>query len=282
MKPEPGIYPKVPFEDYSAWDAVNHSILKHFRKTPAHARDAMLHQNESTKYQDLGHTVHMALLEPEEFKAAGPLVAPKLDRRTTAGKIEWKRFEASAQGRPVVTESDLQTLRGIITSVSRHATARDALYGRGVNELSIVWVDPDTGVLCKGRIDRLCEVNGQPCILDLKTMSKPATTHSWQQAVETYGYHEQAAHYLRGLHILRPLPDDAKREFLWLVAETESPYCVRVFQADEAAIDIGRDEVAKYMKAYADCQKAGAWPGWPEGLDLAGLPPWAYKRYNVE
>lgn len=281
-KLKPGVYPNVPFDDYSRWDAVNHSKLKHFKKTPAHARHEMLHQEESTKYQDLGHTVHMALLEPERFAEAGALVAPRVDRRTTAGKKEWAEFEEASAGKLVVSEADMDALLGISHSVANHSMARQILYGVGVNELSLVWEDPETGVLCKGRIDRLCEYEGYPFVVDLKTTSKPASTHAWQSAVESFGYHEQAAHYLRGLSVLRPLEGDATRRYAWLVVETVPPYCVRVFEAEEAALQIGNDEVAKYLKAYSECSRTGTWPGWPEGMDLAGLPAWVYKRFNVE
>jgi hypothetical protein len=283
MKIEPGIYANVPFEDYSRWRAVNHSVLKHFKKTPAHARWEMTHQDESTRFQDLGHTLHMAILEPERYAAEGPVVAPDVDRRTRQGKAEWAEFEASAAGRMIVTPKDKDTLDGILASIQRHATARALLNeSAGVNELSICWVDPDAGILCKGRIDRLCEYGGYPYVVDLKTTHRPASTHGWQQQVESYALHEQAAHYLRGLQVLRPLEGDLSRRFAWLVCETEPPYCVRVFDADEAALQIGADEVAKYLAAYADCEQSGVWPGWPEGMDVAGLPPWVYKRYNVE
>lgn len=283
MKIEPGIYANVPFDDYSRWRAVNHSILKYFRTTAAHARWRMTHQDESTKFQDLGHALHMAILEPEKFQAEGPVVAPDVDRRTKVGKAEWADFEAQAQGRLILTPKDMDAVQGIVASLANHSTAKAMLYeSPGVNELSICWVDPETGVLCKGRIDRLCEYGGYPYVVDFKTTHRPASTHSWQQSVESYALHEQAAHYLRGLSVLRPLPDGLYRRFAWLVAETEPPYCVRVFDADEAALQIGNDEVAKYLAAYSECEKTNVWPGWPEGIDLAGLPPWAYKRYNVE
>jgi len=281
-KLKPGVYPRIPFDDYARWDAVNHSKLKHFRRTPAHARYAMLNQDESTKYQDLGHMIHQALLEPEVFAQAGTLVAPKIDRRTTAGKREWAEFEEAAAGKMVVSESDMDALLGISKSVSMHATARQSLYGVGVNELSIVWEDPETGILCKGRIDRLCEIEGYPFVIDLKTTSKPASTHAWQQSVESYGYHEQAAHYLRGLSVLRPLEGEALRRYAWLVVETVPPYCVRVFEAEEACLSVGNDEISKYLKAYSECDRTGVWPAWPEGMDLAGLPAWVYKRFNIE
>lgn len=279
--PKPGVYPGIDFAEYTRWDACNHSKLKNMRLTPAHARWLELHPAESTRQQDLGHIVHQALLEPERFEELF-LVAPDVDRRTKVGKAEWAAFEERAQGRTIVSESDMDCIVGLRQNIAENETAREMLYGKGLSELSLVWEDPETGVLCKGRIDRLCEINGWPFVVDVKTSYDPASTDRWQMAVQKYQLHQQAAHYLRGLAVLRPLPDGYARKFAWLVCETQPPYLVRAFEAEDAALSVGNDEVTKHLRAYRECQQAGAWPAWPQGMDLAGLPAWAYKRYDLE
>jgi len=280
--PEPGIYPAVSFDDYARWDAANHSTLKHFKKTPAHVLWEMTHQNESTTFQELGHLVHFAVLEPERFAKEGPLVAPDCDRRTTLGKNTWAAFLEAAGNRAVVKEADMEILKGIQANVALHPTAREALYGAGASELSIVWDDPETKVRCKGRLDRFSEIGGWPFIVDVKTTSKPPTTESFQISVNTYAYHEQAAFYLRGLSVLSPPEPGVMRKFAWLVCETVPPYTVRMFECDEAALDIGAAQVDKYLAQMARCKASNNWPSWGDGMDLAGLPPWAYKRFDLE
>lgn len=280
--PEPGVYPGVSFDDYARWDAANHSILRHFKKTAAHVLWEMTHQNESTTFQEMGHLIHFAVLEPERFKLEGPVVAPDVDRRTTLGKATWAQFLAENEGRAVVKEGDMEVLRGIQANVMLHPTAREALYGAGASELSIVWDDADTGVRCKGRLDRFSEIGGWPFIVDVKTMSKPPTTENFQISVNTYGYHEQAAFYLRGINTLSPAEPGTARKFAWLVCETAPPYTVRMFECDEAALDIGAVQVDRYLAQLASCRKSGSWPSWGNGMDLAGLPPWAYKRFDLE
>jgi hypothetical protein len=176
----------------------------------------------------------------------------------------------------------MEALLGIQESISRHASAREALYGYGANEISIVWVDPETGVLCKARIDRLCEIAAQPVVLDLKSTSRPAGTHHCQRELKDYGYHQQAALYLDGLAVLSPPDAGVTRVFMWLFCETEPPYCVRLFQAEDAALDVARQDVRKYLRTYAQCAETKNWPGWPEGVDMLGLPAWAYKQYDLE
>ena len=279
---KPGIYPGVDFDTYARWRAANHSILKHFAATAAHAHWNELHQDDSTSSQNLGHMIHTALLEPERWKAEGALVAPKIDRRTKIGKAEWAMFEKRAAGRPLVTEEDAATIGGILHMSARHASVKEALYGAGLNELSIIWKDPATGVLCKARIDRLTQIGARPFIVDLKTTHKVASTHGWQQQVQTYSLHEQAAHYRAGLATLMPLAGELERGFAWVVCETEPPWLVRMFEAEDACLELGKEQVDGYLKRYAQCKATGVWPGWPEGMEIAGLPPWVYKRFNVE
>lgn len=279
--PPPGVYPDVDFAEYSRWNACNFSKLKNMRLTPAHARWRELHPEESTRQQELGHVIHQALLEPKRFEELF-LVAPDVDRRTRIGKATWAEFEERAKGRTVVSESDMECIQGLRANVAAHETANQMLYGPGKSELSLVWVDPATGLLCKARTDRLVEFNGWPFIIDVKTSYDPASTDNWQKAVANYGLHQQAAHYQNGLALLRPLEDGYTRKFAWLVCETQAPYLVRVFEADDAALSIGNDEIAKYLRAYKQCLESGSWPSWPQGMDYAGLPAWKMKRYDLE
>ncbi|MCJ7797822.1 MAG: PD-(D/E)XK nuclease-like domain-containing protein, partial [Thermoleophilia bacterium] len=137
-------------------------------------------------------------------------------------------------------------------------------------------------VLCKGRIDRLCQLNGWPFVVDVKTSYDPATFDNWQKAIVRYALHQQAAHYLRGLTVLRPLADGYQRKFAWIVCETQAPYLVRVFEADEEALSIGNDEAVKHLRMYKECQQTGVWPAWEQGMSLAGLPAWASKRFYAD
>jgi exodeoxyribonuclease VIII len=282
MKIDPGVYPGVPFDVYASWEAINSSVLHHFGKTPAHAYAKMVGADEESASAQLGRLVHVAALEPE-LVASEYAVRPNVDGRTKEGKAILADFRDRADGKIVVPQKDIDTARGIIRSLQQHPTAREAMYGSGVNELSLVWEDKDTGVLCKGRIDRLTAIGGWPFVVDVKTYGKPATRWAFQRTVLDYGYHEQAAMYLTGLDALKPLPEGAGfRKFAWLVCETEPPYAVRVFDAEDEALRIGLENVKRHLQIYAECQKTGVWPGWEEGLETCGLPAFAYKSMEAE
>ena len=278
MELKPGLYHDIPFDTYAGWPAINHSILRHFKKTPAHAHWAMTH-DEHTDAKELGFLVHLAALEPDLYRK-DVVVAPKVDKRTKIGKAEWAAFEREAGDKHIAKADDAQVAKAILENVGRHAFARELLRSQGAKEVSIVWRDAETGILCKGRLDRITMISDQGVIVDVKTIGKPATTHNFQTSIQMYDYAGQAAFYLQGLATL--LADQPIPKFIWVVCETKAPYLVRVFEAEDEALAIGADEMGKALSQFKECQETGFWPGWGDGMDTAGLPPWVYKRYNVE
>lgn len=276
---EPGIYPGLTFDQYAQIPAINFTKLSRFRDTAAHARHAMLNQPESTPTQHLGQLIHLAILEPKRFDAE-VVIAPKLDRRTTAGKAAWESFVLTSKGREIATADEWEVCRGLQHSVSQHATAREILRGRGAAELTIVWLDEEHGCLCKSRLDWVGELGTESLILDVKSSGDVASLRNFQRSIGNYGYAEQAAMYVDGLRTLRPLGEQAERKFIWLVAEKEPPYLVRLFEIEYDALQYGHTEYRKHLAEYAECVKSGNWPGYPDGVDVAGLPAWMAKTYD--
>lgn len=281
-----GIFPKLSYDQYAAIDGINFSRLRWLRDTPAHCHHRLLNPPAQSAYHRLGQLVHMAILEPQRFNAAA-LEIPKLDKRTKEGKAEWARLQAVAdQGdKELVTPDEMKVCVGAAVSVSNNLTAREILRGRGAAELSVVWHDEEYETFCKGRLDFVGELNGHPIILDVKTTSDTASLRDWERTVGNYGYHEQAAMYLESLRVLRPLyaenGEPVERRFLWLVIETEAPYLARVFEADQDALDAGHAEFRKHLATYAACMKSGIWPGYDDGVEIAGLPPWMAKVWSA-
>jgi hypothetical protein len=267
-----GLHRGVAFDEYASWPAINHSTLEHFKRTPAHARDAMVRcgDRESEALRK-GWAVHVAVLEPDRF-AAEFVAAPKLDRRTKDGKAAWAEFQAAAAGMLVLTEEEMALCLEMRRSVWAHPTASALLSGEGVNEASLLWTDRTTGERCKGRLDRLTSLNSRPLIVDLKT-AEDASRKAFERSVYNFGYHRQAAMYLDGADRLAP----HERSFVWIVVEKAPPWCVAVYEIEEAALSIGQDEWRKHLRTYADCKARNEWPGYDVGVDYCGLPAWAYR-----
>src|SRR5512133_3018040 len=68
MTPKPGIYPLVPFPEYTNWPAINPSFLTTLsRYTPHHAKYDQDHPKPETDDKRIGRALHSHILEPATF-----------------------------------------------------------------------------------------------------------------------------------------------------------------------------------------------------------------------
>ena len=277
---KPGVYQNLNYDEYALLPAINFSRLRQFDSTPAHALHFMHHPPKETDALRFGHLMHTTILEPQKVEE-NFLVIPKLDKRTTKGKLAHAEYEQMAKGRTIVNDEEMEKCRNIQHNIAEHAAARELLYaGAGGNELSIVWLDEETGLLCKARLDRFGSLNAQGVIADVKSTGKPATLRNWQRSCHDYGYYEQAAMYLAGANTLFPLEELQERKFIWVSIESKPPNLIRLFEIEYDALAYGHEQFRKHLAQYAECVQKGEFPGWDQGIEIAGLPPWAQKTFD--
>ena len=265
-----GFHEAMPRLEYDSTVALNWSTARHLLRSPAHCRHYLMHRPSSTAAQSFGIAVHTAVLEPEKFEDEFTR-APDVDRRTKAGKAAWAEHEALSGFRTPLTCKEWAKCEAIRDRVLAHPRISELLLGDGVNEASVVWEDA-TGVTCKGRLDRLCQFEGRPTVVDLKTCMD-ASYFSFERSIAKYKYHGQAAWYLRGLRSIA----DIGRRFLWLAVEKEPPYEVAIYEADALTLDEGDRLCAHAMNLWKECQESGDWPGYDTGINVTTLPEWALE-----
>jgi hypothetical protein len=269
--PAPGLHRGLAYDEYARWDAVHHSILRHFNRTAAHAREAIVNPADQTEALFLGHSAHVAILEPARFEAEF-VAAPKFDKRTNEGKRGWAAFQEEHAGQTCILQEEHETCLRMRDATWSHATAAELLKGPGLNEVSALWVDPETGRPCKARIDRLTTLAGWPVVVDLKT-TRNAARSAFARDIHNFHYHQQGALYVDGLDVLAP----HQRKFVFLAVEKERPYAVAVYELEEDALQLGRDEYRKHLAAYDECVRTNRWPAYGDGLDYVSLPTWAFR-----
>lgn len=278
---KPGLHKGVSFDDYQTWDAANASTLNGFSRTPAHVYYALLHGGKKrTAALDLGWLFHLAVLEPERFEAE-TVVPPNVNRKTKVGKATWAQFEAEHADKTLIDADTFAKVKAMAESLMKHETAAEFFSTNpGHNEVSILWEDKEHGIRCKARIDRIGTIGEWPIVADLKT-ARNAARRSFERDIHTYGYYVQAAHYLAGLEALYPVPSGNNfRRFVFFVVENEPPYCCAAYELDDSALDEGRLKRSQYLKTWRQCVESGKWPGYDSGIDLASLPPWAFKVFS--
>lgn len=273
---KPGIYPDISRSDYEKIDAANYSTLKHFEFSPAHAREYILHPPEPTESMEFGTALHAAILEPDKFKAEY-VKAPQIDRRTKEGKANWKKFEEEHPGHNYLSPDDWDGCETIIKQIEQNETAIHLLRGVGKNEVCIVWKDEETGMLCKGLLDRITSMFGWTVVVDVKSTQSALPPIFAGQAARM-GYFIQAAMYIDGLNALAPL----ERRFVTLAIEKKRPFGMSAFEYDEQAIAEGRGRYKKYLAQFKECKKTGIWPGYPSGINPLSLPRWAVKEQQYD
>ena len=254
---------------YEAHAGANYSTLKHYARSPAHAREQMLHPKEPTEAMEIGTAVHVAALEPERF-GAEYVRSIKVDRRTKEGKAAWAEFEAEHAGKSILAPEDHESVRSMAAALRAHAIVGPLLSEPGMCEVSAYWTDNDTGAECKGRIDKLLGYAGESYVLDLKK-TKDARASLFAAQIARLGYHVQAAWYLDGLDSIAP----HRRRYVWIAVEEDSPHGIALYEPDETTLMQGRDECRQYLKTHLECLKSGVWPGYPTEVRMLTLPKWA-------
>ena len=272
---KPGIHAWISFQEYLAIDAVNNSTLKLFRRTPAHARHAMTRPDKDTSAYRTGDACHAAILEPERFEKEY-VRTPKFDKRTNKGKAEAAQWALDHPKHVPLLPDEWDLATAMRDSARKHPTAIELLSAKGRAELTVIWTDEPTGLLCKGRLDWFTtyedKVGTWSAIVDVKT-SKNISEREFLKDVAKYFYHQQAAFYLDGLDALAPLD----RRFIFLAIEKEPPYCIICYELDETAIEEGRAQYRKALDMLAECKKSGEWPGYAPGVYGVDIPKYSYE-----
>lgn len=269
--PATGLHYGVAFDDYRAWPAANISTLKSMAESPAHCKWDMDHPKESEAL-DLGRAIHVRVFEPARFEKEF-FVAPDFDGRTKEGKAIAARVELDAEGRSVLRKAE--HVQGMAESLWAHPAARKFLELPGQCEVSALWKDPVTGLLCKARFDKLATLGERRVIVELKSTQRGrAETEAFGREMAKWRYAAQAAYYLwalkeitgeTGLHV-------------FLAVESVGPFACNAMTLDDAGLMTGRAQYRAWLDRYAECQASGVWPAYPATpFPVVSLPNWATR-----
>lgn len=243
----------VPFSEYIAIDAMSSSKLRALYKSPLHYKEPQT----DTEPQKFGTLAHTALLEPDNL--AQYVVLP--ETRISGGKevkfvrngAAWEEFQAqypNAAG--FITAKEHAEAKRLVASVRSNPSALAAM--KGEYEVTLIWDDPLFGK-SKARLDIL----GDGFAADLKTASE-ISPWGFARACRRYGYHIQAAWYLRGMAYCGL--GDAM--FKFIAAEPKPPFDSAVYRCDDIFIAEGKYAIESLAIQLADCEETGIWYGaWP-------------------
>ena len=183
-------------------------------------------------------------------------------------KAEWTE---NNPGKTLLTDEQFAHLNGMRDSLMNHPTASKIMFSEkaGHAEVVVVWNDPDTGELCRCKIDGI-RFNGRP--FDLKT-TNDASERGFRKSIENYGYDRQEAHYLNGVYAATGKRWDSMP---FVCVESEPPYLCAVHTLLRPYKLIGAGRIADNLQTLKKCREQDYWPGY--GDDPTGLEPTAWYK----
>ncbi|MFF4600125.1 PD-(D/E)XK nuclease-like domain-containing protein [Amycolatopsis sp. NPDC001319] len=222
---------------------------------------------------DLGHAAHQLVL------GTGPeLVLIEADdyRKKDAREA---RDRAHAAGQVPLLPDEYEQVEAMADALLADPVASRILRpDQGKTELTLVWRDVQTGVMCRARLDYLRQLaDGRTFIVDYKT-ARSAEPSAIERAIYDRGYHQQLDFYTDGVLetglAKNPVP-------LLVVQEKTAPYVVTVAAVTKTAMDWGHVLNRAAIDLYARCLATNTWPGYATDVIGAGVPTFAERNYEI-
>lgn len=270
-------------EGYYENPALSHSRLKEIRKSPGHFRWALENPSPSTDAMNLGSLVHAMVLEPHTVESCF-VKAPKIDRRTKAGKEEYALFQSQAMDKMCVPASDWDTSVLMAESVKSHPVASKVLddaVAYGMVEKEYYWEDRVGGYSFdrKAKVDGLCRdahYGMNSPLVDLKTTTD-ASPFAFKRSVTKYSYGTQMAYYRDAVRSGGVDPCGA----IIIAVDKKAPFTTAVYRLSYEALDRAKMVVDKWLATYAECSESGTWPSFWE-LNEVDVPDWFLSENGVD
>lgn len=287
---KPGIYEDMPFEDYLRISAFHKSAMSALRKSPRHYwhfKNTPL----DTKAIREGRLLETVLLEPDlfyeqfvvypdsymdlEYKKSAkrpnpPMISMEWNNKKKYCQ-EWKKAQEET-GLIPIAEKDVEEVIECAAVIASKSELKKLIQGQ--MQVTLVWIDPITGVLCKARIDIL----KSDMIVDLKKTKDASYSKEgkggFSNEILNYGYHEQGALYSDGWEVLT----NELLSFVFLAVEKFAPFECAAYPLREDSLLTGRINYREMQIVYRDILDEGKYHGYPNMLQDIDIPAYKLRR----
>ncbi|AYF29275.1 hypothetical protein CSH63_17745 [Micromonospora tulbaghiae] len=277
----PGVYLGVPDDAYHADPVPGGSLSSTGAREllppscPARFRHRRDNPQPPKKAFDLGHAAHHRVL------GTGPKLEVIERDRWDTNEVKARVKAIREAGGVPLKRAEMDSVEAMAKELRNHPKAAQLLQpGTGEPEASLFWVDLETRVKCRARIDWLTHATGAPRLIipDYKTC-RSAAPDALQKAIAEHGWHQQADWYEAGI---RALGLHAEPVVVFICQEKEPPYLVTVAEPDPTARRIAAHLNREARHLYRSCVESGRWPGYTDDVALISLPGWVENRYAQE
>lgn len=252
-------------------------------KTPAHHKAWVEAEDKDTPATMFGRAYHCRVFEPIVFAqtyVTPPKDAPRDLRHLRKAKEKsqntldsiawWDSYAERTRDKIVLEPEQFQLIEDMLAGLKANALVKALLFDDdGDNEVTLRWVDEDTGVPCKARADRW--LRPKRVMVDLKS-TDDASDLSFRRSIDNYGYHIQHCHYSAGAQACGEQLD----EYLIVAQEKEAPYLARVFRVGVASEQRGFELRERGLQALKKARESGVYAGYT-GITEIEIPAYALK-----
>jgi hypothetical protein len=273
----PGLYTReqlaVLGTSYFEIEAVNQTLLKTIGKSPLHYVHRRTSDQPTTAPMRLGSAAHTAVLEPDRFMLDFAVYThPDPEKKTRRAGNDYTEFCAANAHRTILVPKEYEAAQRISRAVRGSKLAMRYLRA-GTPEVTMVWADARTSVLCKARIDWL-STSVADVMAELKTAADVGEW-SFSSAFAKREYDVQTAFYADGYKALTGRELYSK----CIAVESTEPHDVVVYDLAEV-VDVGRELYAGYLDRLIECTRANQWPGQGTQEITLHLPRWRDPEDN--
>jgi hypothetical protein len=217
-----------------------------------------------------GSLIDCYITTPDEVDAT-VVYNPFPDFRTKAAQE--LRDNALADGKIVVSAKEREQVEIAVDKVMKHPIAGEVVRN---SRKQVVLLNKIKTVQFKSLVD-LVPTN-EPCLYDFKTTAG-LSQRGIAKAIDDFGYHIQAAIYLKMWNLCNP--DDQRHRFRFIWQSSEPPYEIAITELPAFDIDAGEQWAADQIDRLLLATKRNWWPALFDGkVAMIGRP--GYCAYQDE
>lgn len=268
--------------DFQLPERFNWSTIKLVGRSPKHYIAGLQQPREDTEALQTGRIIHAAVYEPDKFERF--VVEPRFHRGMkdetaqekgyAGGKEAYAAFIDEVEDRNLtIVPAETYNLAVQIRAALDADPAAGPMIRGGYSEQSLEWIDEETGMPCRGRVDH---VNGR--LSDLKTTTADGLAR-FPREVAKYSYHGQSAFYSDGL---AACGIEVEHPPCIIAVEKAAPFDAIVYEFGPRELDAGRRMYREYLRTIQRCAENGDWPGISGGKIVPlELPEWVMPKMEL-
>lgn len=218
-----------------------------------------------------GRAFHTAVLEPHKFNDEFA-VAPKLDKRTKAGKEAFAEFEANSIGKDIISSDDNEMLNNMLFALGNHP-ASQIIKSCELKEAEFYFELDDVDF--RAKLD--CVNTQKHIIFDVKT-TKEAFKNMKQFSQEMINHHNAEQVYIYSQAYQQKYGERPK--FYFICIEKAEPFEIQIIDAS-ALYEYGYKKTHELISKYKSLKEKYGDSVWlDKSIQFAELPNWANNYIN--